>query len=122
MVRDFTYVDDIVKALSLLIKKPATSDPDFDKTKPNPSRSWNPHMVFNIGNSKPVKLMEYISLIEKETGKKAVYDFQEMQPGDVRYTESNTEALNKWIGYKPETTVEEGIKNFVDWYRDYYSI
>ena len=122
MIRDFTYVEDIVSSLALLLKKPARIDENFDKINPNPSKSWCPHRIFNIGNSMPVKLMEYIKIIEKETEKKAICEFLEMQPGDVKRTAANTDELEDWIGFKPTTTVEVGIKKFVKWYRNYHSI
>ena len=121
MIRDFTYVEDITKSLILILNKPATKDPSFDPINPNPSTSWAPHRIFNIGNSKPIKLEEYINAIEIKLGKKAIKEFVEMQPGDVSATEADTHALKEWINFKPNTNVQEGVSEFVNWYINYYS-
>jgi len=121
MIRDFTYIEDIVRSLILIIKKPATADSTFDPMKPNPSTSWAPHRIFNIGNSNPINLEEYINAIENKLGKKAIREYVEMQPGDVSATEANTNALKEWINFKPNTNVQEGVSEFVSWYINYYS-
>ncbi len=120
MVRDFTYIDDIIESLLRVINKPATADKAFSTENPNPSTSWAPHRVFNIGNSCPTPLMEYISAIEDALGIKAIKEFLPMQPGDVPATAADTSELESWIGFKPNTKVSEGVKNFVKWYLDYY--
>ena len=123
MIRDFTFIDDIIESIFRLTRKPATPDPEFDTLNPSPEVSWAPHRIFNIGNSQPTQLMLYIHQIEKCIGKKAIKNFMEIQPGDVQsYTESNTSRLEKWIGFKPNTSIENGIKKFIDWYKDYYQI
>ena len=121
MIRDFTYVEDITKSLILILNKPATIDSHFDPINPNPSTSWAPHRIFNIGNSKPIKLEEYINAIEIKLGKKAIKEYVEMQPGDVSATEADTNALKEWINFKPNTNVQEGVSEFVSWYINYYS-
>ena len=122
MIRDFTFVSDIVNSLVKLLDKVATPSEDFDSNKPDPSTSWCPHRIFNIGNSKPIKLMQYIDCLENQLGKKAKKIFLPMQKGDVKVTSSNCNALEEWIDYKPSTMIEEGIQHFVKWYRGYYNI
>ena len=120
MTRDFTFIDDIIKSMMLLLEKPAAKDINFDYLNPNPATSWAPHRIFNIGNSSPTRLMDYIKEIERCLKKEAIKEFIEMQPGDVKDTASNTDALNKWIGFTPSTTISEGVSIFVDWYLDFY--
>ncbi len=122
MKRDFTYIDDVIEAIEKLINKPATSNINFKKEEPDPSTSWSPHRIFNIGNSQPVSLMKFINVIENELGKKAIKIFEPMQMGDVKSTYSDTTKLNEWINYKPNTLLEEGIKNFIDWYKSFYKL
>lgn len=122
MMRDFTYIDDIIESLIRLLDKPATPDKNFDSKDPNPSVSWAPHRVFNIGNSNPTPLMEYIEAIEDSLGMKAKKEFLPIQPGDVPATEANTEALKKWSGFKPNTPVKQGVSRFVSWYREFYDV
>ena len=122
MMRDFTYIDDVVESIIKLIKKPAKNFDNFDKNKPDPSKSWKSFRIFNIGNSRPTPLMKYISAIEKSLNKKAKIEFLPMQKGDVKETFADTTLLEDWISYKPQTSIEEGIKNFVDWYKDFYEI
>ena len=121
MIRDFTYVEDIAKSLILLIDKPAMKDPTFDPLKPNPATSWAPHRIFNIGNSNPTNLTEYINAIEDSLQKKAIREFLEMQPGDVPATASDSTALFDWIKFKPDTDIKNGVSKFVDWYVNFYS-
>ncbi len=120
MTRDFTFIDDIIKSMMLLLEKPAAKDINFDYLNPNPATSWAPHRILNIGNSSPTRLMDYIKEIERCLKKEAIKEFIEMQPGDVKDTASNTDLLNKWIGFKPSTTISEGVSKFVDWYLDFY--
>ena len=120
MKRDFTYINDITESLVLIINKPATIDLAFDPMKPNPSTSWAPHRIFNIGNSNSINLEEYINVIEKKIGKKAVREYLEMQPGDVYATEADTNALQEWINFKPNTNIEIGVSKFIDWFNDFY--
>ena len=122
MVRDFTYVDDIVESLLRVLGKPATADETFDASQivPDPSTSWAPHRVFNIGNSSPTPLMEYIEAIETALGITAIKEMLPMQPGDVPATAADTSALEAWTGFKPSTPVREGVARFVSWYRSFY--
>ena len=122
MIRDFTFIDDIVESLIRVLNKPAASDPDFDPLQPHPATSWAPHRVFNIGNSDPIPLLDYISAIETALGLTAHKDFLPMQPGDVIATSADTSALQEWIGFKPSTPVREGVSRFVRWYRDFYGV
>ncbi len=122
MIRDFTYIDDIIESLIRLIDKPAIADPNFDPAKPNRSSSWCPHRVFNIGNSNPVPLMQYIEAIESALEIKAKKEFLPIQPGDVPATAADTSLLEEWIGFKPNTSVEVGVSQFVAWYRDFYGV
>ena len=120
MIRDFTYIDDISKSLILLLYKPALKDNSFNTKNPNPNSSWAPHRIFNIGNSKPINLEEFIYTIENKLEKKAIKEYVGMQPGDVVATESDTQSLLDWINFKPSTNIETGVSEFVDWYKEYY--
>ena len=122
MQRDFTYIDDVIEAILRLINKPAVSDTNFNKKLPDPSSSWSPHRIFNIGNSNPVSLMRFINIIENELQKEAIKVFEPMQKGDVKSTYADTSKLKEWINYKPSTSLEKGIKNFISWYKSYYKL
>ena len=122
MIRDFTYIDDITESLLRIIYKPAISDNLFDTDNPKPFSSWAPHRIYNIGNSSPTKLMDYINAIEKCIGVKAKKEFLPLQMGDVPSTSSDCSELESWIGFKPHTSVYDGVKKFVEWYRDFYGI
>ena len=122
MIRDFTYIDDIVEGIVRLMKKPPTWDEKYDRNNPDPSSSWAPHKVFNIGNSKPVELKKYIETIEEIVGIKAIKKLMPIQPGDVTATHADTSKLEDWVGYKPNTSIDSGIKKFVLWYKDYYGL
>lgn len=120
MVRDFTYVDDIVEGIIRVLKKPAIPDPNWTGDKPNPATSYAPYRIYNIGNGNPVQLMDYIGAIEKALNKKAIKNFMPMQPGDVVKSSADTTLLEQDFGYKPKTSVQEGVKKFVEWYLGYY--
>jgi UDP-glucuronate 4-epimerase len=120
MVRDFTYVEDIVEGIVRVIDRPPKPDPGWDASNPDPATSSAPWRIFNIGNHQRVELMTYIRALEEALGKKAKLDLLPMQPGDVRATEADTSALEAATGFKPATPVEEGIRRFVAWYREYY--
>lgn len=122
MVRDFTYIDDIVQGILLITHKPASSHCDFDAQKPNPAISDAPYRIFNIGNNNPVSLMFYIEALEQALGMQAIKHYLPMQAGDVPATASNTDALQEWVGFKPNTSISTGIHNFVNWYKSYYSV
>jgi UDP-glucuronate 4-epimerase len=122
MVRDFTYIDDIIESLVRLLDKPAAQDPAFDAANPDPATSWAPHRVFNIGNSNPTPLMEYIEAVEQALGVTAEKELLPMQPGDVPATAADTSALEVWVDFKPNTPVKEGVTRFVGWYRQFYGV
>ncbi len=120
MSRDFTYIDDICESLKRIMNKIPSGEKDFDKNNPLIHSSWAPHKIFNIGNSKSIKLMEFIETIEDELGQKALKNFLPMQPGDVKSTLADTSLLEDWIDYKPSTTLKDGVKKFVNWYKSFY--
>ena len=120
MTRDFTYVDDIIESVIRLLDKPAVPDPAFDSASPDPATSWAPHRVFNIGNSNPTPLMAYVEAIEQALGVTADKQYLPLQPGDVPATSADTSLLEAWVGFKPNTSVREGVGRFVAWYKEYY--
>ena len=120
MTRDFTYIDDIIESLIRVIERIPKSDPKFSTKNPSPSSSWAPYKIFNIGNSKPLPLMEFINTIEKKLGIKAKKDYFDMQPGDVSCTSADTSKLEDWINFKPDTPLKQGISEFIDWYKFFY--
>ncbi|BDQ34265.1 NAD-dependent epimerase [Pseudodesulfovibrio portus] len=122
MMRDFTYIDDIVEGVVRVTKNTAAPNPDWDGDNPDPCTSSVPYRVYNIGNNNVVELSRYIEVIEEVVGKKAIYNYMPMQPGDVPATFANVDDLVSDVGFKPDTTIDAGIKNFIDWYRDYYNI
>ena len=122
MKRDFTYVDDIVESIARLIPRVPKPDPAWSGLKPDPSSSFAPYRVYNIGNNKPVELLRFIEIIEEKTGKKAIRNFMPIQDGDVPETYADVEDLMRDVDFKPSTPIETGVGNFVDWYRDYYKI
>ncbi len=122
MRRDFTYIDDIVEGVIRVADRPASAEPAYDAMHPNSSTSSAPYRLFNIGNNQPVALMDFIRAIEEELGVKAALRMLPLQDGDVPETYADTEALKRWIGFVPATTVREGIARFVAWYRDYYRV
>jgi UDP-glucuronate 4-epimerase len=117
MLRDFTYIDDVVEGVVRIMKKPPSpgSHDQTDNASP-------PYRVYNIGNNQPVELTELIHLLEKKIGKKAVIELLPMQPGDVPMTYADIDALVNTVGYRPHTAVQEGVSRFVDWYRQYYEL
>ena len=122
MVRDFTYIDDIAEGVVRVLDRPAAADPAFDPALPDPARSNSPYRVFNIGNSDPVRLMDFIESIEQALDKPALKNFMPLQDGDVPTTFADVTELAGWTGFKPGTPVREGVGRFVDWYRSYYGI
>jgi UDP-glucuronate 4-epimerase len=122
MVRDFTYIDDIAEGVVRVLDRPAAADPAFDSAAPDPARSNSPYRVFNIGNSDPVRLMDFIESIEQSLGKPAVKNFLPLQDGDVPATFADVTELADWTGFKPATPVREGVGRFVNWYRSYYRV
>ena len=121
MRRDFTYIDDIVEGVVRVTKNPAKPNPEWNGETHDPCTSSVPYRVYNIGNNAVVELSRYIEVIEEVVGKKAIYNYMPMQPGDVPATEADVDDLIRDVGFKPDTTIEVGIKNFIDWYRDYYN-
>jgi UDP-glucuronate 4-epimerase len=122
MVRDFTYVDDIVEGIKRVIDNPPKGKADWSGSKPEPSTSKAPYQIYNIGNNNPVKLMDFITAIEDELGQKAEKVMMDLQPGDVPATYANVEDLMRDLGYKPETDIRHGIRQFLDWYRAFYGV
>ena len=120
MRRDFTYIDDVIEVVWRCCQKPAIPCKDFNKFEPNPSASFAPHRIFNVGNSSSVNLMEFIEALESELGIKAKKVFKPLQPGDVIETYANTKKLESWINYAPNTSLKTGIKVFVKWFIDFY--
>tara|TARA_Y100000816_G_scaffold280999_1_gene255033 strand:+ start:643 stop:1665 length:1023 start_codon:yes stop_codon:yes gene_type:complete len=120
--RDFTYVDDIVDGVIKTIDNPAIENNDWNSNEPDPSSSIVPWRIYNIGNNKPIQLMDYIGALEKALGKKAQINFLPLQAGDVPDTFANTDNLYKKFNYKPSTTVSDGVSNFIKWYKNYYQI
>ncbi|MBN1187805.1 MAG: NAD-dependent epimerase/dehydratase family protein, partial [Bacteroidales bacterium] len=122
MERDFTYIDDIMEGIfRILTSEPPKDNKDWNGKEPDPSSSPAPYKIYNIGNSKPVKLMDFIHSIEENTGKKAIIEFMPMQAGDVRRTWANTNNLKRQHNYQPSTNIESGISRFISWYKKYYS-
>ncbi len=122
MVRDFTYIDDIVEGVVRVIDHPAEPDPVWNSDSPSPATSRAPWRIFNIGNNRRVELMRYIRAIETVLGREAKLDLLPMQAGDVQATEADTSLLSAAVDFKPDTPVEEGVRRFVDWYCDYYRV
>ena len=119
MQRDFTYIDDIIEGVMRCCDKPATANLDFDLLQPDPATAAAPHRVFNIGNSQPIELLQFIEVMEYSLGYKALKDMQPMQPGDVVSTAADTQALQDWVGFAPSTPLEVGVSRFTDWYLRY---
>ena len=122
MMRDFTYIDDIVDGIKSLIYKGPTTNNNFDLNMPKPSESWAPFKLFNLGNSSPIKLMSFIKTIEEALGLEAKKEFLPMQMGDVEATYADMKLLDNWINFKPKTTIKKGIEEFTRWYLKYYKI
>jgi UDP-glucuronate 4-epimerase len=122
MERDFTYIDDIVEGVYKLLDVIPKPNPDWDETKDDISSSFAPYKIYNIGNNQPVKLERFISILEEKIGKKANKIYMDMQPGDVLRTYADVSDLEKVINFKPNTSIEEGLEKFVDWYKEYYNI
>lgn len=122
MRRDFTYIDDIVEGVLRVLDHTAEADAAFDPQHPLPGRSRAPYRVFNIGNHDPVELMDFIAAIEQALGREAVKNFLPMQDGDVPATFADTTELDAWTGFRPATSVRDGVGRFVSWYRAYYGV
>lgn len=118
--RDFTYIDDIVEGVVRTLDKVATANPDWDSNHPDPASSAAPYRLYNIGSNRPCELLRYIEVLEECLGKKAEKNLLPLQPGDVPDTFADVDALISDMGYKPDTPIEVGVRNFVDWYLEYY--
>ena len=122
LVRDFTFIDDIVEGILRVLDKPATPDSHYDALQPNPGTSTAPYRIFNIGNSQPTVLMDYIGALEAALGMQANKRMLPIQPGDMHSTSADTRALQAWVQFSPSFTVTDGIQRFVDWYRSFYRV
>ena len=122
MIRDFTFIDDIVEGVVRVLDQRAEPDPDWSGDDPDPARSYAPYRVFNIGNNRPVLLLDYIAALEAALGRKATLDLLPMQPGDVVSTRADVAELEKAVGFHPSVTIAEGIERFVTWYKDYFQV
>ena len=120
--RDFTYVDDIVGGVVRASDRVAAPNPSWSSDAPDPATSNAPFRIYNIGNSEPVPLLDYVAAIEEATGRKAIREYLPMQPGDVPDTWADVSELEREIGYRPRTPVREGMARFVTWYRSYYGV
>ena len=121
MSRDFTYIDDVAEALLKICFKEATVNKNFDYLNPESSTSFAPHRIFNIGNGNPTNLIDFINILEKELGRKAIRNYYPIQAGDVESTFADVQALYKWIGFRPNVDIENGVKQFAKWFLSYYS-
>jgi len=122
MQRDFTYIDDIVEGIVRVIDNPPRGNPEWTGANPDPGTSIAPYKVYNIGNSSPVRLMDFIEAIEEALGQKAIKNFLPLQAGDVPATWADVSDLEKDLGYKPNTDIRVGVKRFVEWYKSYFTI
>lgn len=122
MERDFTYIDDIVEGIVRVMERPPAPNPAWDGNHPDPATSFAPYKIYNIGNNQPVALLDFIATLEKVLGKKATLNLLPMQPGDVPATCADVDDLMAAVGFKPATSIEDGIRRFVDWYRNYYRL
>ena len=122
MKRDFTYIDDIVEGLVRVIDKIPSPDTGWNSDNPDSATSYAPYRIYNIGNNNPIELMKFIEILENCLGRKAKKNLLPMQPGDVPATYADVDDLIKDVGFRPETSIEEGVKRFVEWYREYYHV
>jgi UDP-glucuronate 4-epimerase len=122
MQRDFTYIDDVVEGVVRVLARPPRPDPAWSGDRPDPGTSRAPYRVYNIGNDRPVELLRYIEVLEERLGRTAKKNLLPLQPGDVSVTRADVDDLARDFGYRPQTTVEEGVARFVEWYRSYYGV
>ena len=122
MKRDFTYIDDIIEGVCRVMERIPAPDPRWRADCPDPASSFAPYRIYNIGNNRPVELLHFIDILEKNLRMKAGKNFLPMQPGDVPETYADVDELAADVGFRPKTPIEEGIRNFVTWYRDYYKV
>lgn len=122
MLRDFTYIDDVVEGVVRVADKPARPDPNWSSDAPNPATSSAPYRLYNIGHSDPVPLLEFVEVLERHLGIRARREYLPMQPGDVLATYADVTDLEREVGYRPETPIDVGLGRFVEWYREYYGV
>jgi UDP-glucuronate 4-epimerase len=122
MRRDFTYIDDVAEAVVRVLDTIPEPDPDWSASAPNPATSNAPYRLYNVGNNNPVELTELIELLERNLGREAIKELRELQPGDVMATYADVSDLERDVGFRPSTPIEDGVRQFVDWYRDYYAL
>ncbi|MFP8782872.1 NAD-dependent epimerase [Planococcus plakortidis] len=122
MMRDFTYVDDIVESIRRLVEKPAIANPEWTGKNPDPGTSYAPYKIYNIGNNSPVNLMEFIEAIEEKVGKNAIKNYMPLQDGDVPATYADVADLYRDINFQPKTNIKDGVGKFIDWYVEYYGV
>jgi UDP-glucuronate 4-epimerase len=122
MRRDFTYVDDIVEGVVRVADRVPAADPNWSAIAPDPASSFAPYRIYNIGNNRPVELMSLIGILEQALGRKAVLNFLPMQPGDVPATYADIGDLSRDVGFRPSTSIETGVEQFVRWYRGYHGV
>ena len=122
MTRDFTYIDDIVEGVIRVLDRPAQANPDWSSDQPDPSTSYAPYRIYNIGNNRTVELMDFIHTLEKHLGLKAEMNLLPIQPGDVPSTYADASDLMEDVGFKPETSIDFGVEQFVKWYREYHQV
>jgi UDP-glucuronate 4-epimerase len=122
MRRDFTYIDDIVEGVVRVTDRVPAGNPDWSGEQPDPGTSRAPYRIYNIGNHAPVELLRLIALIEEALGRRAQKRFLPMQPGDVPATYADVDDLVRDVGFQPATPIEEGVRRFVAWYRDFYRV
>lgn len=120
--RDFTYIDDIVEGMIRVIDQPAQANTDWAGEHPDPATSFAPYRLYNIGNNNPVHLLTFIETLEKCLGKEAIKNLLPMQPGDVHDTYADVSDLEHDLGYRPATLLEDGVRSFVEWYKDFYKV
>ena len=122
MIRDFTYIDDVVNSIIKVLGKPPKGNQSMDKSNMKPDSSWAPHKIFNVGNSNPIKLLDFLKVLEEILCVKAKINYLPMQSGDVQATDSDTTSLEEYINYRPNTLIKNGIKEFTKWYKEFYKI
>ena len=120
--RDFTYIDDIVEGVMRVLDQPALPNPDWNGERSDPATSAAPYRLYNIGNHEPVELMRFIEILEACIGKSAIRNYLPMQEGDVPETYADVEDLRRAVGYAPSTSIEVGVRRFVEWYREFYGV
>jgi len=122
MQRDFTYIDDIIEGVVRVLDRTAAINPTWSGETPDPSTSFAPYRIYNIGNNNPIELMQFIETIEKHLGKRAIKNLLPIQPGDVPATAADVDDLMQDVGFRPATSIEKGLGRFIQWYREYYGV